>query len=323
MKTIPQVFLFMLLLLVVPVGASASQMEFYGGLTYNTGDPAEINELLKDLNEEVIPKEELESNEEALPSFIYGIKLAGNLDYIKSTPKELAEIKGGYGGFLGGRCWLRPEIAVGAEIEHFRFGSEGGIDGLLEVSELTISQSGEGGFAYEVGDLSLDGALDFSVTGGVTGCALGVALKALPEVAIFGSVGYYYLNGTLEQRLWADYGGDEEISSSVKVDFAKSSPGCKIGGSFSYPINKDLCVIGRVSRRSIVFTEVDQTPTAELKGVKKFLMSKADLDEEQAAEQEGKLKASFEKVDSSDINLPWEEFDPSGYEIALGVAYQF
>ena len=267
------------LVLALSLSAAAS-FEFYGGGSYNTFDPEELNEFIKAINED------LEAwGDDGIP--IGDPEAGGYLidpDDVEITKAE--EIKSGFGAFGGVRYWVNPTMAVGGEIEYFGAKSEASVevDTEVEVTEET----------YVPVEASVEGSISASVTG-FSGAG---AFKASPELTIFASAGYYYLNGEVGVKADVDVENatlsgliDAELEGlKGKSKFTDKGLGFKAGVAFAYPVADELSIVGRAAYRSLKFDEIE------------FDEDKNDL--------------GF-KDDAID------ELDFSGLELGLGIVYSF
>jgi hypothetical protein len=260
------------LVLALSLSAAAS-FEFYGGGSYNTFDPEELNEFIKAINEDL---EEWEDS--GIPVGSYSIEVD---DLTKAE-----EIKSGFGAFGGVRYWVNPTMAVGGEIEYFGAKSEASVE-----VDTEVEGAGEGGVPVEA---SVEGSISASVTG-FSGAG---AFKASPELTIFASAGYYYLNGEVEVKADVDV-QDTELSNLIddeleglkgKSKFTDKGLGFKAGVAFAYPVADELSIVGRAAYRSLKFDEIE------------FDEDKNEL-----------------KFDDDDV----DELDFSGLELGLGIVYSF
>jgi len=187
------------------------------------------------------------------------------------------DLKSAFGAFGGVRYWVNPTMAVGGEVEYFGAKSEGSV-------EVT---GGEG---------DPSGSIDASVSASVTGFSGAGAFKASPELTVFASAGYYYLNGEVAVKDDDDLlenAFDEELGAS-KAKFSDKGLGFKAGVAFAYPIADELSIVGRAAYRSLKFDEIE-------------------FDDNYGLEKE-----VFEIADLAD-----EEIDFSGLEVGLGIVYSF
>ena len=257
------------LVLALSLSAAAS-FEFYGGGSYNTFDPEELNEFIKAINE-VLEKWE----GSGIPVDPYSI------DVDDLTKAE--EIKSGFGAFGGVRYWVNPTMAVGGEIEYFGAKSEANLKVDTELGD---------------DEVPVEGSLDGSVSVSVTGFSGAGAFKASPELTIFASAGYYYLNGEVGVKADVDVENatlsgliDAELEGlKGKSKFTDKGLGFKAGVAFAYPVADELSIVGRAAYRSLKFDEIE------------FDADKNDL--------------GF-KDDAID------ELDFSGLELGLGIVYSF
>ena len=273
------------LVLALSLSAAAS-FEFYGGGSYNTFDPEELNEFIKAINED------LEAwGDDGIP--IGDPEAGGYLidpDDVEITKAE--EIKSGFGAFGGVRYWVNPTMAVGGEIEYFGAKSEASVEVDTEVA---VAVAVEGGEPVSV---PVEASVEGSISASVTGFSGAGAFKASPELTIFASAGYYYLNGEVEVKADVDV-QDEELSDLIddeleglkgKSKFTDKGLGFKAGVAFAYPVADELSIVGRAAYRSLKFDEIE------------FDEDKNDL--------------GF-KDDAID------ELDFSGLELGLGIVYSF
>ena len=264
------------LVLALSLSAAAS-FEFYGGGSYNTFDPEELNEFIKAINE-VLEKWE----GSGIPVDPYSI------DVDDLTKAE--EIKSGFGAFGGVRYWVNPTMAVGGEIEYFGAKSEASVEVDTEVAVAV-----EGGESVLV---PVEASVEGSISASVTGFSGAGAFKASPELTIFASAGYYYLNGEVGVKADVDVENatlsgliDAELEGlKGKSKFTDKGLGFKAGVAFAYPVADELSIVGRAAYRSLKFDEIE------------FDADKNDL--------------GF-KDDAID------ELDFSGLELGLGIVYSF
>ncbi len=303
------------LVLALSLSAAAS-FEFYGGGSYNTFDPEELNEFIKEINEvleewegsdtvdDLTKAEEIKSGFGAFGGVRYWVNptmaVGGEIEYFgaKSEASVSAEVeaeapqgydvdvtkaedlKSAFGAFGGVRYWVNPTMAVGGEVEYFGAKSEGSVE--------VTGGEGEG---------VPSGSIDASVSASVTGFSGAGAFKASPELTVFASAGYYYLNGEVavkDDDLLADFG--KGINAS-KAKFSDKGLGFKAGVAFAYPIADELSIVGRAAYRSLKFDEIE-----------------FDDDDDRYG-----LEEDVEEIDA----LADEEIDFSGLEVGLGIVYSF
>jgi opacity protein-like surface antigen len=257
------------LVLALSLSAAAS-FEFYGGGSYNTFDPEELNEFIKAINGVL---EEWENSGILVEPY--------SIEVDDLTKAE--EIKSGFGAFGGVRYWVNPTMAVGGEIEYFGAKSEASVS--VEV------EAGDNGGPVEA---SVEGSISASVTG-FSGAG---AFKASPELTIFASAGYYYLNGEVGVKADVDVQNetllgliDAELEGlKGKSKFTDKGLGFKAGVAFAYPVADELSIVGRAAYRSLKFDEIE------------FDEDKDDL--------------GFHDAEI-------DELDFSGLELGLGIVYSF
>ena len=190
------------------------------------------------------------------------------------------DLKSAFGAFGGVRYWVNPTMAVGGEVEYFGAKSEGRVEATY----------------HPVGGTETTGSVDTSVSASVTGFSGAGAFKASPELTVFASAGYYYLNGEVavnDDDLLADFG--KGINAS-KAKFSDKGLGFKAGVAFAYPIADELSIVGRAAYRSLKFDEIE-----------------FDDDDRYGLEED------VEEIDA----LADEEIDFSGLEVGLGIVYSF
>lgn len=256
------------LVLALSLSVAAASFEFYGGGSYNTFDPKALNDLGKAGNTWLETKAPTKT---------------GDVTEVDVTKFE--DIKSGFGAFGGVRYWINPTMAIGGEIEYFGAKSEGGVE---------VKATGDSD--------SKEGSLDASINTSVTGFSGAGAFKASPELTVFASAGYYYLNGDVEITLDDDTGtisdgfGDPGDFKGGKSKFNDSALGFKAGVAYAYPVADELSILGRIGYRSLKFDEVE-----------------FDDDEKYGLEEEvSELAALADK-----------EIDFSGLEVGLGIVYSF
>jgi opacity protein-like surface antigen len=255
------------LVLALSLSAAAS-FEFYGGGSYNTFDPEELNEFIKAINGVL---EEWENSGILVEPY--------SIEVDDLTKAE--EIKSGFGAFGGVRYWVNPTMAVGGEIEYFGAKSEASVS--VEV------EAGDNGGPVEA---SVEGSISASVTG-FSGAG---AFKASPELTIFASAGYYYLNGEVGVKVGVKEDGNlSDLITDLEVPKGKSKftdkgLGFKAGVAFAYPVADELSIVGRAAYRSLKFDEIE------------FDEDKDDL--------------GFHDAEI-------DELDFSGLELGLGIVYSF
>jgi hypothetical protein len=263
------------LVLALSLSAAAS-FEFYGGGSYNTFDPEALNDLIK------LANDELDGWEKGT-----GLSFQGTTVTITELTKtKFDDLKAGFGAFGGVRYWVNPTVAVGGEIEYFGAKSEGSAEGTVKSSaESTV-------------DVSIDGSISASVTGFSGACAF----KASPELTVFASAGYYYLNGGVELNTKTDglsnLGSGPEIDKKGKSKFTDKGLGFKAGVAFAYPVADELSIVGRAAYRSLKFDEIE-----------------FDKKDDLAEVAEGAYNAVKKALK--------DEVDFSGLELGLGIVYNF
>lgn len=262
------------LVLALSLSAAAS-FEFYGGGSYNTFDPEALNDLIK------LANDELDGWEKGT-----GLSFQGTTVTITELTKtKFDDLKAGFGAFGGVRYWVNPTVAVGGEIEYFGAKSEGSAEGTVKSSaESTV-------------DVSIDGSISASVTGFSGACAF----KASPELTVFASAGYYYLNGEVavkdDDDLLKRLDNALDALKASKAKFSDKGLGFKAGVAFAYPIADELSIVGRAAYRSLKFDEIE-----------------FDDDDDRYG-----LEEDVEEIDA----LADEEIDFSGLEVGLGIVYSF
>lgn len=270
------------LVLALSLSAAAS-FEFYGGGSYNTFDPEALNDLIKLANDELDEWEEDEDFVIELP----GENIEATVTITKLTKTKLDDLKAGFGAFGGVRYWVNPTVAVGGEIEYFGAKSEGSAEGTVEFSDVP--------YVGKTVDVSIDSSISASVTGFSGACAF----KASPELTVFASAGYYYLNGGVELNTktdgLVDLEFDAEIDEKGKSKFTDKGLGFKAGVAFAYPVADELSIVGRAAYRSLKFDEIE-------------FDEKDDLAEGAYDDVKEALK---------------DEVDFSGLELGLGIVYNF
>jgi len=254
------------LVLALSLSAAAS-FEFYGGGSYNTFDPEALNALIKEANDWA---EEAEEAAEEIDG----------VDVVDVTKAE--DLKSAFGAFGGVRYWVNPTMAVGGEVEYFGAKSEGSVEATYQ----------------DEGGAETTGSVDASVSASVTGFSGAGAFKASPELTVFASAGYYYLNGEVAVKdddglLENDF---SEVLEASKAKFSDKGLGFKAGVAFAYPIADELSIVGRAAYRSLKFDEIE-----------------FDDDDKYGLEKEVDEIAALED----------EEIDFSGLEIGLGIVYNF
>jgi hypothetical protein len=281
------------LVLALSLSAAAS-FEFYGGGSYNTFDPEALNDLIKLANDELDEWEEgwEEGEDFVIKLPVEDTTVTTTVTITKLTKTKLDDLKAGFGAFGGVRYWVNPTVAVGGEIEYFGAKSEGSAEGTVKFPDGTP-------YAGKTVDVSIDGSISASVTG-FSGAG---AFKASPELTVFASAGYYYLNGGVELNTktdglvdLADPRFEAEIDEKGKSKFTDKGLGFKAGVAFAYPIADELSIVGRAAYRSLKFDEIE-----------------FDDDDKYGLEKEVDEIAALED----------EEIDFSGLEIGLGIVYNF
>jgi hypothetical protein len=194
------------------------------------------------------------------------------------------DLKSAFGAFGGVRYWVNPTMAVGGEVEYFGAKSEGSVEA-----------------TYDDGDgTETTGSVDASVSASVTGFSGAGAFKASPELTVFASAGYYYLNGEVavkdDDGLLEEALGEDALVAS-KAKFSDKGLGFKAGVAFAYPIADELSIVGRAAYRSLKFDEIE-----------------FDDDDDRYG-----LEEDVEEIDA----LADEEIDFSGLEVGLGIVYSF
>jgi opacity protein-like surface antigen len=274
------------LVLALSLSAAAS-FEFYGGGSYNTFDPESLNDLIKLANDELDEWKEGEAFPIALPGEDEDEDIVATVTITKLTKTKLDDLKAGFGAFGGVRYWVNPTVAVGGEIEYIGAKSEGSAEGTVKFPSDTPVYGGK----------TVDVSIDSSISASVTGFSGACAFKASPELTVFASAGYYYLNGGVELNTKTDgLGSDAEIDEKGKSKFTDKGLGFKAGVAFAYPVADELSIVGRAAYRSLKFDEIE-----------------FDDDEKYGLEEEVDEIAA----------LADEEIDFSGLEIGLGIVYNF
>lgn len=149
-------------------------------------------------------------------------------------------------------------------------------------------------FPYGEPGNTADGSLDISIEASVMGFSGIGAFQASPAITVFASVGYYFLDGSIEMGLDttpAEAKDEFPVPPLGKAKFDDSTLGFKAGAAFSYPVADELSILGRAAFRSLNFKEVE-----------------FDDDAAWSVWADGKDKA---------------DLDFSGLELGLGIVYSF
>lgn len=275
------------LVLLLSISAAAS-FEFYGGGSYNTFSPDALNDVVGEFNTSLDALEivDLDTDGDTVTE--------GSL--AEKDVTEVEKFESGFGAFGGLRYWINPSTAVGGEVEYFSKNNEGS----LEFSKWSSAKTGS-----EFTNAS--GSLDVSMDVSVTGFSGSGAFKASPELTVFASAGYYYLNGSAETKIAVNDADTtaakgnvlERLGDPAKAKFSDSALGFKAGAAFSYPVADQLSILGRAAYRNLTFKEV--TLEADNGG--------------------GDYSESEWPIDAPDPDKV--DLDFSGFELGLGVVYSF
>ncbi|MGI6034477.1 MAG: hypothetical protein ACOYCE_01545 [Limnochordia bacterium] len=237
------------LVLALSLSVAAASFEFYGGGSYNTFSPDVLNDVVGEYNDYL----------DDLKAEIVDLDLTGDPAVENKAEKDLTKVdkfESGFGAFGGLRYWINPSTALGGEVEYFSKKNEGS----LEFSKWS-SLEADSEFTNASG--SVDVSMDVSVTG-FSGSG---AFKASPELTVFASAGYYYLNGSEEIKVAVDAFDETapatkdlilaRLSVPGKAEFSDSALGFKAGAAFSYPVADELSILGRAAFRSLNFKDVE------------------------------------------------------------------